>query len=42
MFRPFLFLFTSLVIGILGWAVPVYWQLVNSQLLEAVGKGTPS
>ncbi len=42
MFRPFLFLFTSLVLGLLGWAVPVYWQLVNSQLLEAVGKGTPS
>ncbi|MCB1122321.1 MAG: hypothetical protein KJT03_12285, partial [Verrucomicrobiae bacterium] len=41
MFRPFILLFTSLCLGFLAWTVPVYWQLVNSQLLEAKGKGTP-
>ena len=41
MFRPFIFLLASILLGFVGWSVPVYWQLVNSQLLEAVGKGTP-
>tara|TARA_B100001123_G_C15335742_1_gene1032768 strand:- start:2427 stop:4082 length:1656 start_codon:yes stop_codon:yes gene_type:complete len=42
MFRPFLFFFSSILLGFLGWSIPVYWKLVNSQLLEAVGEGTPS
>jgi len=42
MFRPFIFLILSIILGFLGWTIPVYWQLVNSQLLEAVGVGTPS
>ncbi len=42
MLRPFVFLLLSLVLGFLGWSVPVYWQLINSQLLEVLGKETPS
>lgn len=42
MFRPFIFLLLSLALGFLGWSVPVYWQLINSQLLEVLGKETPS
>ncbi len=41
MFRPFIFLFTAIVLAFVGWTVPVYWQLVNSQLLQAVGEDTP-
>lgn len=42
MFRPLILLITALLLAFVGWMVPVYWQLVNSQLLEAVGEGTPS
>ena len=41
MFRPFIFLFTAILLAFVGWTVPVYWQLVNSQLLQAVGEDTP-
>lgn len=41
MFRPFILFFIALFLGFLAWTVPVYWQLVNSQLLEAKGEGTP-
>ena len=41
MFRPFIFFFAALLLAFVGWTVPVYWQLVNSQLLEAVGEDTP-
>jgi hypothetical protein len=41
MFRPFLLLFSSFFMGVLAWAVPVYWQLINSQILEVVGEKTP-
>lgn len=35
--KPLLFLLAAILLGFLGWSVPVYWKLVNSQLLEAVG-----
>ena len=41
MMRPILLLIASLVLGIVGWSIPVYWQLVNSQLLEVVGIRSP-
>lgn len=42
MIRPILLLLASLFLGFLGWSIPVYWQLVNSQLLEVVGERSPS
>lgn len=42
MIRPLLLLLTSLFLGFLGWSIPVYWQLVNSQLLKVVGERSPS
>jgi uncharacterized membrane protein YphA (DoxX/SURF4 family) len=42
MLRPFVFLILSLVLGFFGWSIPVYWQLINSQLLEVLGRETPS
>ena len=41
MVRPLLLLLTSLFLGFLGWSIPVYWQLVNSQLLQVVGQRSP-
>ncbi len=36
--KPLLFLLAAILLGFLGWSVPVYWKLMNSQLLEAVGE----
>jgi len=42
MLRSLWYLIAALLVGFAGWSVPVYWQLVNTQLLEAVGEGSPS
>jgi len=42
MLRSLWYILAGLFAGFCGWSVPVYWQLVNTQLLEAVGADSAS